>query len=62
MIELDPHLRVLVVRLARREAAARAGGAIASVKAEVTVRRLAEGLSVLVDVAARLSQRRARSR
>jgi len=52
----DPHTRLRVVRMARREATARAGAALGSVRAEVAYRVVPEGLVVTVDVVARVGR------
>ena len=50
----DPHIRLRVVRVARREATSRASGPLGPVRAEVLVRATSEGLLIVVDVVARL--------
>src|SRR5262245_52627799 len=52
----DPHTRLRVVRVARNEAAARAGAPLGSVRAEVAVRVSDDGLVVTVDVVARVGK------
>jgi hypothetical protein len=54
ILRYDPHIRLRVVRVARREAVSRASAALGPMKAEVLVRATAEGLVVTVDVVARL--------
>lgn len=49
--ELDPHLRTRTLRLARREAASRAGaGTVGTVRAEITVERRGDDVVVVVDL------------
>jgi hypothetical protein len=55
---LDPHLRVRALRIARREAAARAGGAIGSVHAELAIVVEPRGVRVTIDVAAEVAASR----
>jgi hypothetical protein len=74
MATLDPHVRVRAVRIARREASARAGGPIGTLHAEVSfreARRADRGgapgeaeavLSLAIDVSAIVLQGGARSR
>jgi hypothetical protein len=50
----DPHVRLRVLRVARREAAARAGGELGTLRAEIMVEASARGLALLVEVVARL--------
>jgi hypothetical protein len=48
----DPHVRLRAVRMARREAAQRAGGPLDSLHAEITVSRGSRGVTVHVEVEA----------
>ncbi len=48
-----PHLRLRALRIARREAEARAGSALDTVRAELTTRHDARGLVVAIEVEAR---------
>jgi hypothetical protein len=48
----DPHARLLIVRVAHREAWARAGSALGPMRAEVSVEITARGVIVSVDVEA----------
>ncbi len=60
----DPHVRLRVMRIARREAEQRSPGPLARVTAEVFVRRERRGLKLDVEVEARVIEqgvRRARS-
>jgi len=56
LIRADPHVRLHVLRVARREAEARAGGALGTLRAEIDVAASARGLSLLVEVVARLAR------
>jgi hypothetical protein len=56
LIRADPHVRLRVLRVARREAEARAGGALATLRAEIDVRPSARGVALLVEVVARLAR------
>lgn len=51
----DPHLRVRALRLARREAEARATGNISSVSADLRADFDARGMFVTIDVEARIA-------
>jgi hypothetical protein len=53
-IARDPHVRVRAVRMARREAQQRAEGPLDSLRAEITVAARAEGVTVHVEVEARV--------
>lgn len=46
----DVHLRALALRRARDEAAARASGAVGTVRAELTMRRARGALEIVVDL------------
>ncbi|AUX43203.1 hypothetical protein SOCE26_046470 [Sorangium cellulosum] len=63
-IALDPHLRLRALRVAQREAAARAGGPLGPLQAEIrcglTPRASAAAIALTVDVAARVLVRTAR--
>jgi len=48
----DPHVRLRAVRMARREAAQRAGGPLDRLHAEITVSRGSRGVTVHVEVEA----------
>jgi len=52
----DPHVRLRVLRIAWREATARAGGTLGTLRAEIDVAAGARGVSLLVDVVARLAR------
>jgi hypothetical protein len=56
LIGVDPHVRLRVLRVARREAEARAGGALGTLHAEIDVRPSARGVALLVEVVARLAR------
>lgn len=56
LLRRDPHVRLRVIRIAHREAAARAGGPIGTVSAEIDVAASARGVALLVEVVARLSR------
>jgi hypothetical protein len=59
-IARDPHVRLRAVRMARREAAQRACGPLDSLRAEITVSSCTRGVTIHVDVEARvLPDRRA---
>ena len=49
----DPHVRLRVLRLARREACARAEGSLGTIRAEVSVSLDERGVRIRVDVEAR---------
>lgn len=53
-IARDPHVRVRAVRMARREAQQRADGPLDSLRAEITVAPRANGVTVHVEVEARV--------
>jgi hypothetical protein len=55
LLRADPHVRLRVLRIARREAAARAGGPLGTLRAEIDVGTSARGVSLLVEVVARLA-------
>jgi hypothetical protein len=54
LLRVDPHVRLLVTRVAQREAAARAGGRLGTLRVEIQVAACARGVSLLVEVVARL--------
>jgi hypothetical protein len=56
VVRADPHVRLRVLRIAHREAAARAGGPIGTLRAEIDVGASARGVALLVEVVARLSR------
>jgi hypothetical protein len=56
VLRADPHVRLRVLRIAHREAAARAGGPIDTLRAEIDVGASARGVALLVEVVARLSR------
>jgi hypothetical protein len=56
LVRADPHVRLRVLRIARREAAARAGGPLGTLHAEIDVGASARGVSLLVEVMARLAR------
>lgn len=58
LFAVDFHLRVRVTRLAQREAAARAGAQFSTALLEVNVNATARGVEIVVDVVARLGQKR----
>jgi hypothetical protein len=53
-IAMDPHVRLRAVRTARREAQQRADGPIGCLRAEITVAPSAHGVTVHVEVEARV--------
>ena len=62
-IARDPHVRLRAVRMARREAAQRASGPLDSLRAEITVSSRTRGVTIHVEVEARvLPDRRAAPR
>jgi hypothetical protein len=56
VVRADPHVRLRVLRIAHREATARAGGPIDTLRAEIDVRAGARGVALLIEVMARLSR------
>jgi hypothetical protein len=56
LLRRDPHVRLHVLRIAHREATARAGGPLGTLRAEMDVGACARGVSLLVEVVARLSR------
>ncbi len=54
LLRVDPHARLLVTRVAQREAAARAGGTLGTLRVEIEVAACARGVSLLVEVVGRL--------
>lgn len=61
LVRADPHLRARVLRIARREASARAGSPLGTLRAEIDVAPRARGVAVLVEVVARLARGHARA-
>jgi hypothetical protein len=61
LLRRDPHVRLRVLRIAHREATARAGGPLGTVRAEIDVSPSARGVALLVEVVARLARRDLRS-
>jgi hypothetical protein len=55
LLSKDPHVRLRVLRIAWREATARAGGTLGTLRAEIDVAAGARGVSLLVEVVARLA-------
>jgi hypothetical protein len=53
-IENDPHARLLVIRVAHREASARAGSSLGPLSAELHVKPTTRGVLVSIDVVARV--------
>jgi hypothetical protein len=56
LLKRDPHVRLRVLRIAHREATARAGGPLGTVRAEIDVAPCARGVALLVEVVARLAR------
>ncbi len=56
LLRVEPHVRLRVLRIAQREAAARAGGPLGTLLAEIDVAASARGVALLVDVVARLAR------
>lgn len=56
LLQRDPHARVRVLRIARREAMARAGGTLGTIRAEIDVSPSARGVALLVEVVARVAR------
>lgn len=56
LLARDPHVRLRVLRIAHREATARAGGPLGTVRAEIDVAPSARGVALLVEVVARLAR------
>ncbi len=64
LLRVDPHVRLRVLRLARREAEARAtfwGAPLGTVHAEIDVAPSARGVALLVEVVARIARGHIRS-
>ncbi len=61
LIRADPHVRLRVLRIAWREASARAPRPLGTLRAEIDVAPSARGVSLLVEVMARLSRGHARA-
>jgi hypothetical protein len=60
-LALDPHLRVRALRIARREAEMRAPGALASIRAEIEIALTTRGITLCIDVEAKVATRRKRT-
>jgi hypothetical protein len=58
ILACDPHVRVRILRVAAREARARAGGVLGTMRAEIDVSAGARGVLVLVEVVAHLARQR----
>jgi hypothetical protein len=56
LLRRDPHVRLRVLRIAHREATARAGAPLGTLRAEIDVGAGARGVSLLVEVVARLAR------
>ena len=56
LLRVEPHVRLRVLRIAHREAAARAGGTLGTLHADIDVAASARGVALLVDVVARLAR------
>jgi hypothetical protein len=56
LLRVEPHVRLRVLRIAHREAAARAGGPLSTLHAEIDVAASARGVALLVEVVARLAR------
>lgn len=56
----DPHVRLRAVRVAQREAIARADAPLGPIRAELSVSASPRGVSLLVDVTARVERTHAR--
>jgi hypothetical protein len=54
LVRADPHVRLRALRIARREAEARAGGELGTLRAEIDVAEASRGVALLVEVVARL--------
>ena len=61
VLRADPHVRLRALRIAHREAAARAGASLGVVRAEVAVTAAPRGVVIAIDVAARLARRAVRA-
>jgi hypothetical protein len=55
LLAKDPHVRLRVLRIAWREATARSGGTLGTLRAEIDVAAGARGVALLVEVVARLA-------
>lgn len=58
----DPHLRLRALRIARREAEARAGQDLLQVRADISTRRTEHGFLITIDVEAELATKALMSR
>lgn len=59
LLRNDPHARLRALRVAQREANARAGGPLGPLHAEMTFEATARGVAITIDVTARLRKTRA---
>lgn len=57
LVDVDPHLRLRMLRVAHREAVARAAGALGTMRASIAIRRSDRGVSVAIDVEADVAGR-----
>lgn len=57
IVRLDPHVRLRALRIAHREASARAGSPIGVLRADIAVGAVARGVVISVEVTARLPHR-----
>ncbi len=57
LVGLDPHARILALRVAHREAWARAGSPLATIRAELSVTPRTDGVALTLDVVAALAGR-----
>jgi hypothetical protein len=56
VLRSDPHARLRVLRIAHREATARSGGTLDTLRAEIDVSASARGVALLVEVVARVAR------
>jgi hypothetical protein len=54
VLRLDPHVRLRALRIAHREAQARAGASMGTLSAEIQIKEAARGVIIAVEVTARL--------
>lgn len=54
LVDADPHLRLRVLRVAHREASARADGRLGTLRAEISIAPSDRGVSLVVEVEADL--------
>lgn len=52
LVDADPHLRLRILRVAHREASARAAAPLETMRAEISIRSTADGVEIAVDVEA----------